>query len=407
MPGRSSPPFHVITSASVLANGVVSLLVEQLTAVNDLQNLDRPRPYRKVRGTAVVCGGSISGLLAAKACAAHFESVIVIEAEGWLSDSTATNLDKSYRDADFPHKRSHVAQYYATHFFLSFLIKAMLKWFPNFSSEVKKKGGKIVPQVFTTYISGIPLVLPKFASEEKVPRTVAITRPTFETILRKLVLESCPNLTYICGSVIGLVKDSTADDIRGVRIRKSTGETIVPASLVLDCTGSAMGGFRWLKELAIAEGRNISALRLDSLRSTYSPKLRYATFEFNVPLHLRPRMKELGYPGNWETNFIDFLNQADPDIDFQYICGGWDRPKRNLTSIHDMKEFISQIGVWRPLPEWITLLLDLFEENKVPFTAKSNSLVSCTYIPYHLYEDLPSNFVVIGDSGMTTNPLRA
>ena len=79
-------------------------MVAQQTGLLDLPLLGESRKdAKKIKGTAVVCGGrchntsilravlifipihSIAGLAAARVCHDHFERVIIIEPEGWLS----------------------------------------------------------------------------------------------------------------------------------------------------------------------------------------------------------------------------------------------------------------------------------------------------------------------------------
>lgn len=95
-----------------------------------------------------------------------------------------------------------------------------------------------------------------------------------------------------------------------------------------------------------------------------------------------------------------------------------------ITSPSDIKKFLSQMILTRPLPDWIRRTLDLFEEELVPLTyvhsrcrmsplldvSEQSFLISHTapsvYIQYHLAEKLPSNFVAIGDSVLQLNPVR-
>ncbi|KIJ36221.1 hypothetical protein M422DRAFT_179637, partial [Sphaerobolus stellatus SS14] len=48
----------------------------------DLSKLGMPRnKSQRIRGTAVICGRSIPGLLTARICSDHFENVVIVEPE--------------------------------------------------------------------------------------------------------------------------------------------------------------------------------------------------------------------------------------------------------------------------------------------------------------------------------------
>lgn len=103
----------------------------------------------------------------------------------------------------------------------------------------------------------------------------------------------------------------------------------------------------------------------------------------------------------------------------EFLCGGW-AVSEQISSIEDMRLFISNMRVYRPLPAWILQLLDLLEEYHVPLTVDSTrlgmlipytqsstvvqNLGISAYIPYNRYESIPSNFVAIGDSVLRVNP---
>ncbi|KIJ23543.1 hypothetical protein M422DRAFT_127460, partial [Sphaerobolus stellatus SS14] len=60
-------------------------LVRRLTVLEDLPLLRKTRDLpQRIKGTAVICGGSISGLLTARICSDHFEKVLIVEPEDWL-----------------------------------------------------------------------------------------------------------------------------------------------------------------------------------------------------------------------------------------------------------------------------------------------------------------------------------
>ena len=172
----------------------------------------------------------------------------------------------------------------------------------------------------------------------------SLTRPAFETILRRLVLAVCPNVRYIAGTVIGLVKFESSGDLRSVRIRSREGdERLVSAVLVVgrthtfsiaagsqtifvptDCTGPALGGFRWLQSIASAsttstEAHVKSSPPIEDLKVTYDPRLAYSTCTFSVPPELIPSINALGITHDFETARFLFGCAPDPRMDNRVV----------------------------------------------------------------------------------------
>jgi hypothetical protein len=83
--------------------------------------------------------------------------------------------------------------------------------------------------------SGVPFATGRSHTDNDPPVLLNLTRPGLETLLRRLVLSSCPNVKYMQGSVTALTKSETsADAINSVRIRSRAGdEGTLPATLVV------------------------------------------------------------------------------------------------------------------------------------------------------------------------------
>ncbi|PFH53243.1 hypothetical protein AMATHDRAFT_1318 [Amanita thiersii Skay4041] len=78
------------------------LTAEQI-GLRDLELLGKPRTNGpKLSGTVVICGGSLAGLTAARVCHDHFENVIIVEPEAWLSTQGAwfqtTNMKMVFQE---------------------------------------------------------------------------------------------------------------------------------------------------------------------------------------------------------------------------------------------------------------------------------------------------------------------
>ncbi|KAF8524139.1 hypothetical protein BU17DRAFT_43208 [Hysterangium stoloniferum] len=384
-----------------------------LSPLEDLSLLGEQRlSGQRIRGTALVCGGSIAGLLTAKVCSEHFENVIIVEAEDWLS--TPEGLEDRHRDPN-AQKRSRVPQYTSLHGFQPFATMALRKMFNYFDAEVRKSGARFVPFDLQAHYSGTYFASPLHQyADGALPSVPLLTRPAFETILRRLVL-TCPNVQCIPGTVVGMNKEPYfADMIGSVQVRSSSGDEItIPATLVADCTGPALAGLRWLKALAPASDKS-----LESLKTTYNPKMSYTTCEFYVdPILLHP-LKALGVPADYETAGVLYLYFPDSALDnkcliiarregnfLQMICGGWDAHEQ-ITNIDDIMMFLLRMNSASPLPHWIQLMLTLFKQETVPTTFAYARAPPSVYVRYYQAQNLPSNFIAIGDSVLQLNPIR-
>lgn len=79
-----------------------------------------------------------------------------------------------------------------------------------------------VPSGFPYYSGGI------------YPRSLSISRPAFETNLRRLVLQSCKEVQHFHGTVTGLLYDETTNRVTGVNVKLPDGEAAqIEGSLVV------------------------------------------------------------------------------------------------------------------------------------------------------------------------------
>ncbi|KAF8492265.1 hypothetical protein JB92DRAFT_3003916 [Gautieria morchelliformis] len=421
--------FVFIFLALVFVYNVISTIVRKylrgtLTGMDEIPALGLLRGKDlKISGTAVVCGGSIAGLLSARVCADHFETVVMVEPE-----ESVTRPDDHHHDeksSSVAQKRSRVPQYNSYHGYQAFMTLAVRKWFPNFDHEVVKAGARVVSADTKFHVAGVPIEAPWHQyTANNFPTITTLTRAGLETRLRRLVLATCPNVKYVPGAVISLVRsESSGDAIDSVRVRSRDGEeSNIPATLVIDCTGPARGGFKWLQNPSFTSTsgteQQVSPLPLEALKHTYDPKMAYTTCAFDVPPALMSPIKALGFPEDFATAGLLYVSAADPSTDsrnviigmkgessVQFACGGWDVRER-MTSIADIKKFLSEMVVLRPVPDWIFRRLELFEQEKVPATYVYARCPPSVYIQYHLAKNIPSNFIAIGDSVLTLNPVR-
>ena len=132
----SSTLLGAITVFHLLRSWSKSRHIDKTTALNDLPNIGKPRSQKRIKGTAVVCGGrfvlnkrlfcilsdviaySIAGLWAARICADHFEDVVIVEPESWLGSEegrTPPFNEAGERNSKSHGSRTRVMQYKAAH----------------------------------------------------------------------------------------------------------------------------------------------------------------------------------------------------------------------------------------------------------------------------------------------------
>ncbi|KAG8899369.1 hypothetical protein FRC00_001525, partial [Tulasnella sp. 408] len=118
------------------------VLVPKLTILWDVEDLHKPRKGGKIPGRAVICGGSVGGMIAAAACADHFESVLVVEPEAWANDyGFEIPETRAYRTTSEGYQmavqsRTRVVQYFLGNFLQPPSYMALSRLFPRLPEEV-------------------------------------------------------------------------------------------------------------------------------------------------------------------------------------------------------------------------------------------------------------------------------
>lgn len=200
---------------------------------------------------AVVIGGSIAGLLAARVLSEHFARVSIIE-----------------RDAlqpDLPLVRKGVPQARHVHGLWARGLDYMDKLLPGLARELIE-GGAISGDVARDFI-WYQFGQAKLRDQVGVPATL-MTRPFLECHVRSRVLE-LPNVELISGqSVTGFASDTEHARITGIILKHHDGlRATVAADLVVDASGRSGIGARWLEGLGYGAPPE-SAVRIDVTHAT-------------------------------------------------------------------------------------------------------------------------------------------
>ncbi|MGW7576443.1 FAD-dependent oxidoreductase [Streptomyces sp. NPDC054765] len=226
-------------------------------------------------GHAIVIGGSISGLLAARALSATFERITVVD------------RDELPR---FPASRRGVPQSGQVHGLMARGLEVLEQLFPGFSDDLAKAGTRFgdLQSDLHWYQDGLLL-----KPGESGLIGAGASRPLIEHVVRTHVA-SLPGVTLVdrCDA---LALTATADRrrITGVRLcHRAAGatEAVAEADLVVDATGRGSRSPAWLEDLGYGRPREES-LRI---RATYVSQV-YR----HEPHHLDGRMGTScsSYPG--------------------------------------------------------------------------------------------------------------
>ncbi|PBK99973.1 hypothetical protein ARMGADRAFT_1074800 [Armillaria gallica] len=381
------------------------------TCVLDIDTLGRRLPSQKIKGTAVICGGSIAGLVAARVCHDHFEDVVIVEPETWVSSEDAKRTDAWNQE----NKRTRVMQYGSFHSFLAIGYMSFAKLFPNLAEEC--------PNDQHLHMWGSEVISPYEQYGGSLPQTLYLGRTGLETLLRRLVLGGdYKNIRQVIGTVVGISRGvSDPHFIDRVTVRTPEGAmTDISAALVVDCTGSAATGLRWLRREGYGIGDTYAKneLPLHKLKISYDQKLHYSTLQFHVPPELGRKLPGLPVPYDECGMIYVFI----PDIskerrciysqriegDFIQLCFG----VAGSESAGELPKTLEEAKVWArsiitevPIPEGWYAMLDILKEAQDTMTCSQVRFAPSTWIRYERGVNLPSNWIAAGDSVMRVNPI--
>lgn len=195
------------------------------------------------RGHAVVVGGGIAGLLAARVLSDHFEQVTVLERD---------------RFAETPSARRGAPQARHVHVLLHRGLMALEELFPGVASECMAAGGSLLDAAADfawltsdgwagRFDSGISML--------------SCSRDLLEWIVRRRML-GCARIKWLDAvDATGLMLDATCGRVTGLSIRSrggTSGENGLPADLVVDASGRTSRTPEWLQSLGLRAPRETS-----------------------------------------------------------------------------------------------------------------------------------------------------
>ncbi|MGY1826294.1 NAD(P)/FAD-dependent oxidoreductase [Blastococcus sp. SYSU DS0541] len=217
-----------------------------------------PGGQEQATGRAVVVGGSMAGLLAARVLADHFEDVVVVDRDT-LPDGTQ-------------HRRG-VPQDHQFHVMLARGLRLIDGLLPGYVTELQAAGA-----VQMRVPSDILILTPAGWLDRGAPgwEVVSASRPVFETTVRRRVRQ-LPGVDVLDGhEVTGVRPARDGSGVTGVRVRPVSGAGSpfeLPADVVVDAAGRGSRAVAWLREL----GHPSPPV------TEVDPKIAYATRVFRMP----------------------------------------------------------------------------------------------------------------------------
>jgi 2-polyprenyl-6-methoxyphenol hydroxylase-like FAD-dependent oxidoreductase len=183
------------------------------------------------RDRAIVMGGSIAGLAAARVLSDHFREVILVERD---------------RFGAVGERRRGVPQGRHTHGLLAGGLRVLEGFFPGLFEETRRAGGLRVDLTRDAYWCFEGGTYRRFASDLE---GLLLSRPLLEGIIRERV-RALPNVHFWDGcQVRGLISSSDNRRITGIQIDGDMGSQPVPADLVIDATGRGSHSPSWLEAM--------------------------------------------------------------------------------------------------------------------------------------------------------------
>ena len=186
---------------------------------------------------AVVIGGSMAGLLAARVLADHFDRVTIVDRD---------------RFPDEPAPRKGVPQAQHIHVLLTRGQRVFEQLFPGLADELSASGAQTVEWAYDSRLYTLGVWLPRV-------RTGFITRMCSRDLLEFTVRRRVANLPNVCilkeREALRLLASGSGSSVSGVRTQArasataSAGDDVINADLIVDASGRSSHTLEWLKEL--------------------------------------------------------------------------------------------------------------------------------------------------------------
>jgi 2-polyprenyl-6-methoxyphenol hydroxylase-like FAD-dependent oxidoreductase len=197
----------------------------------EIASAEPPGEAKVIMGRAVVLGGSVAGLMAARVLSDHADEVVIIEPD---------DLDEGGTEP-----RPGVPQGSQVHALLPAGQVQLERWFPGFAEEALASGAPPAPgREPAIFINHQRRTAPH---EDPIGPALITTRPFLEALIRRRTL-GLDNVRVARGRAAGLVLDG--ERVAGARYLSSdsTQPVTEPADLVVDAMGRSSRLNDWLAD---------------------------------------------------------------------------------------------------------------------------------------------------------------
>lgn len=185
-------------------------------------------------GHALVVGGSMAGLLAARVLADHFERVTIVERDGYPTG---------------PEFRKGVPQSRHVHVLMTRGRRILERLFPGLEEGLLEAGAQLIDSAEELVLLFPAGFAPRFRSGVPLLQS---SRELLEYTVRQRVA-TLPGVRFVeKAEVTGLLPATDGEAVAGAKVRHRDGsvdEEIILADLVVDASGRNSSASRWLEEL--------------------------------------------------------------------------------------------------------------------------------------------------------------
>jgi 2-polyprenyl-6-methoxyphenol hydroxylase-like FAD-dependent oxidoreductase len=340
-------------------------------------------PNNTIEDKAIVIGGGIAGLLAARILSDHFSKTIILEKDRYPKEKGPRNGTP---------QANHI------HVFLAKGMQTILDLFPGIEEKLLSQGGHKIDVISKAKFKFPTGWARNFNSGMN---TVVCSRQLLEYTIRQEILEKYSNIKIIENTmVVGLATTTNSEQkiITGVKVIYGNGNddinktTTINANLVVDASGRRSETPIWFEKIGLEKpketkinsfigyaGRRVQLLSTQSspLLSNYKVVVVFTNPPNNprmaVMTAIEDNQWQLGllgigktYPPTDEKGFLDFAKELGVEDVYKIV-----RDAKPISNIYGYREDGSRIYHYEKIKKW------------------------------------PKNFIVLGDAVSAFNPIYA